>query len=349
MSLANLLVQFAILAVLIWYALETLRIRRASQEQAEAQQRPCLTLVTASREHGEAVLDMNGIVGGMIVAPREGNVALQNMGNGPAVNVRYEFNPVNPPQGANVARPRGYLQNIPAGGTFVMAVAREVLRNLEYEFVTSYESLNGQNYESRIAINNLVLTNFHFGKSEHDRMSPAARLSIGLPARLADAFYRNMRKLAREAVIFCLLGALVTGVVEFVIQRGRIVTTGGIIDLSAGFVPPIELCVKFLSIPKGYFLDKPCVMDEKIIEGFSSSMCLGVLGDDGKCSRLSPEGEAAEARAKSIVFHETQRKLSWKDIPGILGASVGFAFMLGFPGGLALWIFYRLVRFAIVG
>src|SRR5712691_1869800 len=56
------------------------------------------------------------------------------------------------------------------------------------EFVTSYESLNGQNYESRIAINNLVLTNFHFGKSEHDRMSPAARLSIGLPARLADAF-----------------------------------------------------------------------------------------------------------------------------------------------------------------
>lgn len=161
-ALASFLVQCAVLVALVWYAVETWRIRRASQEQAEAVHKPCLTLVTAARDYDEAVLEMDGAVGGMIVAPREGNVALQNMGNGPAVNVRYEFIPLNPPQGANVARPSGYLQNIPAGGTFVMQVARGVLRNLEYEFLTTYESLSGHRYESRIILNNLVLTTFDF-------------------------------------------------------------------------------------------------------------------------------------------------------------------------------------------
>ena len=160
--LANFLVQCALFVALVWYAVETHRIRKASQEQAEAQQKPCLTLVTGARDYDEAVLETGGAVGGMIVAAREGNVALQNMGNGPAVNVRYECNPANPPKGANVARPGGYLQNIPAHGTFVMAVAREVLRNLEYEFVATYESLSGHHYESRIIINNLVLTGFYF-------------------------------------------------------------------------------------------------------------------------------------------------------------------------------------------
>ena len=169
MPLANFVVQCLILLALIWYAIETLKIRRASQqqakasqEQAEAQQRPCLTLATAAREYEEAVLNMHGAVGGMVVSAVEGNVVLQNMGNGPAVNVRYHFNPVNPPQDANVARPNGYLQNIPAADIFVMAVAHGVLRNLEYEVVTSYESLSGHKYESRIAVNNLVLTAFHY-------------------------------------------------------------------------------------------------------------------------------------------------------------------------------------------
>lgn len=166
---ANFVVQCAIFAALVLYAVETWKIRKASQkqvaaaqEQAEAQQRPCLTLVTTPREHGEAVLNMGGAVGGMIIASIDGNVALQNMGNGPAVNVHYAFNPVNPPEGANVARPSGYLQNIPAKELFVMAVALGGLRNLAYECVVGYTSLSGQSYVSRIAINNLVLTAFDF-------------------------------------------------------------------------------------------------------------------------------------------------------------------------------------------
>ena len=159
---ANFLVQLAILVALVWYAVETWRIRKASEEQAEAQQKPCLTVVTAPRDYDEAILEMNGAVGGMVVAPRNGNIALENMGNGPAINVSYNFNPVDP---STVSCPHGYLQNIRAGGTFIMAVARGVLSNREYELIVTYESLSGRRYESRITINNLVLTAFHFRRT----------------------------------------------------------------------------------------------------------------------------------------------------------------------------------------
>ena len=141
LPILNFALQCVALAVLVWYALETLRIRRASQEQAEAVQKPCLTLATAARGYEDAVLDMGGVVGGMIVGSHEGNVALWNVGSGPALNARYRFEPIDP---ATVARPNGYLQIVLAKETFVMAVAREVLQNLQYEFVITYESLSGR-------------------------------------------------------------------------------------------------------------------------------------------------------------------------------------------------------------
>jgi len=164
--LVNLVVQCLLLLALVWYAWETWKIRKASQEQVEALQKPCLTLVTAPRDYDDAVLDMDDAVGGMIVAASQGSVSLQNMGSGPAVNVEYRFNPVDPPAGANVARAHGYLQNIPAAGDFVIALAREVLRNLEYECVITYDSLSGRRYRSSITIKNLVLTAFHFERQK---------------------------------------------------------------------------------------------------------------------------------------------------------------------------------------
>ncbi len=107
---------------------------------------------------------MGGAVGTMIVAARDGNVAVRNIGNGPAINIRYEFRPVNPAPGANVARPQNYFQMIAPGEVFVMPVARGVLNNLEYEFIASYESLGGRRYQSRITLNNLVLTDTRFGR-----------------------------------------------------------------------------------------------------------------------------------------------------------------------------------------
>jgi len=114
------------------------------------------------RDYDDAVLDTDDAVGGMIVAASQGSVTLQNMGNGPAVSLEYRFNRVDAPAGASVARPHGYLQNIPAAGDFVMALARDVLRSLEYHCVITYDSLSRHRYKSTITIRNLVLTAFHF-------------------------------------------------------------------------------------------------------------------------------------------------------------------------------------------
>lgn len=164
-QLANLVVQCAILAALFWYARKILRIRRASQDQAEALQRPCITLATAARPHEEyedAMLNMDSALGGLTLATQERNVALQNIGSGPALNVRYEFHPSDPERGADLARRGSYLPNIPPRGSFVTPAARDAFRDLECEFVATYESLSGQAYESRITIHNLVLTKSAF-------------------------------------------------------------------------------------------------------------------------------------------------------------------------------------------
>jgi hypothetical protein len=68
----------------------------------------------------------------------------------------------NPPKDTTPIDPCGYVPNIAAGQTFVMQVAREILRNSEYTFLASYESLSGQRYETRSTLNNLVLTGFSF-------------------------------------------------------------------------------------------------------------------------------------------------------------------------------------------
>jgi len=142
-------------------------VRAYSKTRAETH-KPCIALVAAARGHEDAVLEMGGAVGAMIVAAREGNVAVQNVGNGQAINIRYEFRPVNPPPGANVARPQNYIQMLPPGETFVLPVARGVLNNLEYEFIASYQSLGGARYKSRIMLNNLVLTHTSFTRGEQN-------------------------------------------------------------------------------------------------------------------------------------------------------------------------------------
>lgn len=123
--------------------------------------KPCVTLVTAPRGYEDAVLEMDGAVGVMIVAARQGNVAAQNIGTGPAVNVRYEFMPIDPAPGANVARPHGYIPTILPGEMCVLPVSRGILQNLEYEFVANYESLGGRRNQTKIMLNNLVITDTH--------------------------------------------------------------------------------------------------------------------------------------------------------------------------------------------
>jgi len=159
---ANFIVQILVLAALVWYTIETQQIRRASQEQAESLHKPCLILLTEARAGDEAILEIDGHVGGMIVAARNGDVVVRNVGTGPAINVRYSFIQRDTKTGENAARPEGYLQIIPSGDRFEMPVSRGILSNGEYEFAATYESLSGRRYQTVITIANLVLTGSNF-------------------------------------------------------------------------------------------------------------------------------------------------------------------------------------------
>jgi len=166
-SVANLIIQLLILLFLIWYAFETYRLRKASQEQIEALQKPCLTVVTTARDYDEAIFEMDDAVGGMVLAPREGSVQLWNIGAGPAFNIRYRFNYLDQPRqnGTVVVEPSGYLPYIMAGEKFAMQVTRGILQPHEYELVALYEILGGRRYETKITINKLVLTTVQFRPS----------------------------------------------------------------------------------------------------------------------------------------------------------------------------------------
>ena len=102
----------------------------------------------------------------MVLLPQRGNVVIENVGNGVALNVRYDFIQTTPePDGLKVS-PGSYLQHIPTGKPFVVPVPRGTLQNKEYDFLARYESVGGREYESRIHLNNLVITQIAFVASK---------------------------------------------------------------------------------------------------------------------------------------------------------------------------------------
>ena len=156
-------VQFLILFVLILYARDTRKIRQASQEQVESLQKPCLMLKTSLRDFNDAVLEVGGNVGGTILAFHEGNAVLENIGSGLAINVLYEMQPIEAPPDQNVARPNGYLQSIPPNTNLELPIPRGTFQTRSYEFTTTYESLSGRRYQTKIGIDDLVVSSSDFG------------------------------------------------------------------------------------------------------------------------------------------------------------------------------------------
>ena len=96
MEIAGLVVQILILFGLIWYAWETLKIRKISQEQNETMQRPCLVLSVRKRRDMDTATDA---LGGNPYPEQKvpdgqqsgtGHVELHNIGTGAAFNIKYE-------------------------------------------------------------------------------------------------------------------------------------------------------------------------------------------------------------------------------------------------------------------
>jgi len=168
LPLVNAIVQCLLLGVVVWYAFETRKIRKvsqrqveASQEQVEAAQKPCLAFSTAPRPFQDAVLEMEGTNAAMMLRCPEGQAEVENVGSGPAVNVRYNLTPTNP--ASTLARPSGYLIGMRPGEKFLTPIPRGILQGNEWKFLVTYESLSGRRYQTRIIVNNLILTEIEFG------------------------------------------------------------------------------------------------------------------------------------------------------------------------------------------
>lgn len=162
MDWVGLIIQTLLLGGLVWYCIETRRIRIVSTAQLEALHTPCLTLVATLREGGDAILDMGGARGTLVVEFNGNWVVLLNIGSGPAVNIEYVFAPLDGAQ----SRPDGYVSFLGPGVRAAIPVPRGIIRGHEYECRLQYDSLSHTRYETRIVLNDLVLTPpFRFGRA----------------------------------------------------------------------------------------------------------------------------------------------------------------------------------------
>lgn len=154
-QVAMLGVQILALIGLIYYAFETTKIRRASQQQVEAMSKPCLTLWGELRDGADPILEMHEAVGNIIAAADQGSYVVQNIGNGVALNVRYQFTR------PNVAPAERYVPHLSPTGRATLA---ETIGgyNAEHQATFDYESISGRKYRTTIQLNHRVITSFSF-------------------------------------------------------------------------------------------------------------------------------------------------------------------------------------------
>ena len=170
---AMLFVQVLGLAGLIWYVIETMKIRRTAQRQVEVSldlmraanaqvegmSKPCLTLWGDLRDGADAILNMNDAVGNVVARANEGNYVVQNIGNGIALNIRYLFSRANDAD----QREMRYVPNV-ACGAKVRLVEPLGAYDAEHEVIFEYESIRGKKYRTTIQLNHQVITSFVFAE-----------------------------------------------------------------------------------------------------------------------------------------------------------------------------------------
>ena len=152
------------------YCFETYKIRKTSQEQVTISQRviqaameqveglskPCIAFSARLRDGGDAMLEMHGAVGNLIANPDGGSYVIQNIGNGPAMNLKYVFTR------PDVAQPDWRYVPALLAGQRVTLVETLGLYNAEHVATFEYESIGGRKYRSTITLNHHVITGFNF-------------------------------------------------------------------------------------------------------------------------------------------------------------------------------------------
>jgi hypothetical protein len=168
--------QIAALGGLVWYCVETRRLRVAAQKQivisqdlitaamiqVEGLAKPCLTLDSALRDSADAIMGL-GVAGNTVAAQNEGDFVVVNIGNGVALNVNFDLVYTGQYPDRFPKRNLRYLQNVLIGQRVNMLTPMNPYRTGQFEVVFHYESIGGRCYESRITMNGLVLAGFRFG------------------------------------------------------------------------------------------------------------------------------------------------------------------------------------------
>ena len=169
-----LVVQFLGLMGLIWYAYETRRMRKASEEQVRISQglirasmdqveglsKPCLTLASGLRDANDAILEMHGAVGNTVARGDAGSFIMQNIGNGIALNVAYQF--LTTPRDDPARRRHAYyLQNILPSQEVTMPQPMTAYTG-DWELRIGFSSIGGRRYQSMVTLKDRVLTGFQF-------------------------------------------------------------------------------------------------------------------------------------------------------------------------------------------
>lgn len=154
-QVATLCVQVLGLIGLFWYVTETMKIRRASQQQVqtsldlikaatdqvEGMSKPCVMFLGELRDGVDAILDRHGATGNIITAADGGNYIVLNIGNGVALNVRYHFTR---PPGVSARGDWRYIPHIfPAQKVTLVEMLKSY--NDEHEVKFEYKSIGGRN------------------------------------------------------------------------------------------------------------------------------------------------------------------------------------------------------------
>ena len=161
---------------LIWYCIETVRLRVAAREQigesqkliqaamdqVEGLSKPCLTIASKLRDPSDATLDVVRAVASTEALGNEGNFIVENIGNGPALNVSYRFVANNETARTHIERGPRYVQNV-LGGQKVRMVEPMTAYTGDFHVVFHYESIGGRRYETKLRMIHFALTDFEFG------------------------------------------------------------------------------------------------------------------------------------------------------------------------------------------
>ena len=172
-------VQVLALIVLIWYAWETKRLRKAAEKQVEVSQellraamdqveglsKPCLTLWHGLRDPVDTVLEMGGAVGSTTARSNDGQFVIQNIGNGVALNVKYTFKRINEPDERKVlAGQDRYVPYVLVGQKMTIPEPVAAFSG-EYPVILAFQSFGRRKYRTVVTMNNRVLTDLVFEPS----------------------------------------------------------------------------------------------------------------------------------------------------------------------------------------